>query len=51
VRCAALLAFLAGCGGGSGQADDSVATGPGPWPVGNVTYGSGDGIQETPVVA
>jgi hypothetical protein len=24
--------------------------GPGPWPMGNVTYGAADGIQESPVV-
>ncbi len=51
MRRAALFLLLAGCGGGFGPAgSDSVATGPGPWPVANVSYGPGDGIQETPVV-
>jgi len=52
VRRAALLLLLTGCGGvfGLGSDSGSVASGPGPWPVANVTYGSADGIQETPVV-
>jgi len=36
---------LTGPGSGSGG-----AKGPGPWPVANVTYGTSDGIAESPVV-
>ena len=39
-------------GTGDGGAADAGLTfgGPGPWPLGNVTYGRNDGIQETPVI-
>jgi hypothetical protein len=52
VRLAALLLALAGCGGGFGPGSSSgeVASGPGPWPVANVSYGAADGIQERSVV-
>jgi hypothetical protein len=39
-----------GTGGGGSDGGGSQFGGPGPWPVGNTTYGSGDGIQESPVV-
>ena len=50
-----------GSGGGGGQdagtpADGGTSgggvafSGPGPWPIANVTYGAADGIQEVPVV-
>ena len=51
MRAASLLLLAIGCGGAFGTGDSSsVVTGPGPWPVANATYGSADGVQETPVV-
>jgi len=53
VKRIASLLLLGACGGApgpGGRDSGSVATGPGPWPVANVTYGSADGIQERPVV-
>ena len=45
-----LLVAVASCGGSLGGSGSGGAKGPGPWPVGNVMYGTSDGIAESPVV-
>src|SRR5437899_3229795 len=37
-------------GGDGGVSTGGQFGGPGPWPVGNATYGAADGIREAPVV-